>query len=63
MGEKELTRKILISLGKNSIWLTSSFQVNNGDTSHLRQQKREEGMSYRSSPQTPSYIALLIQNM
>lgn len=52
MGEKDLTRKILVSLGKDSIWLTSNFQEDNGDTSHPRQQK-QEGVSYGPSSTSP----------
>ena len=32
MGEKDLTRKILVSLGKKSIWLTSNLKENSGGT-------------------------------
>lgn len=57
MGVKDLTRKMLVLLGKNSIWLTSNFKETSGDTSHLRQQKRK-GVLCRSylTPQAPSYI-------
>lgn len=30
MGEKDLTRKILVSSGKKSIWLTSNLKANSG---------------------------------
>lgn len=31
MGAKDLTRKILVSLGKESIWLPSNLKENSGD--------------------------------
>lgn len=63
MGEKDLTKKILVSLGKKSIWLTSNFKENSGDKPSEMAEEDLCVIRVLLTPQTSSYIALLIQNM
>lgn len=58
MCEKDLTRKILVSLGKKSIWLTSNFKENSGDKPPETAKEDLCVIRVLFTPQAPSYTAL-----
>lgn len=62
MGGKDLTRKILVSSGKKSIWLTSNFKENSGDKPPETAEEDWCVIRVLFLPPAPSCTASLTQN-